>query len=204
MSKEGCVDANERIYEELFKRLKSSNLVELAERKGISLCSDDSLLITSFGQCYRVNDGGVAREDGAEAGFKERFAIVNYLLSDGSGEPSGELIPFSRLGGFNLGRQRHDDRSLKLPILAKFGENYPAFAAAAEAIGGVELESASREEHRWRFYAFAKLPITLTFYERDMEFPPDVNVLFDSRALDFIGLSCLGFLPDYFVTALVG
>lgn len=58
-------------------------------------------------------------------------------------------------------------------------------------------------EYEWMFYAFAQLPISLIYYERDEEFPTDVQVLFDKKALDFIGLKCLGFLPDYFVSTLL-
>jgi len=203
LPEEQALAANERIYATLLSQLGASDLGELAARKELSLKSGGVVEVLSFGRLYHASQGGVVKADGGEAGFKERFAIVNYLLSEGSGEPSGEFIPFGSLGGFNIGRQRHEDRSLKGPILARFADDYPALAAAAESIGGVEERGDSSSEHRWRFSVFPQLPISLTFYERDMDFPPDATILFDSRALDFLGLSCLGFLPDYFTSTLL-
>ncbi|WP_461395554.1 DUF3786 domain-containing protein, partial [Deferrisoma sp.] len=57
-------------------------------------------------------------------------------------------------------------------------------------------------QHAWRFPVFPKLLVKLVFNEADEDFPPDVHLLFDARALEFFGFECLSFLPDYFVSRL--
>ena len=204
MDDEKEIKGNEKIYFDLLQQLSRENLEKRATVKDLPIQPDGKILVESFARSYLVYHKGVTAVDSGPVLFQQKLAVVSYLLSDGAGYPAFDFVPFGHLGGFNIGRDQHYSKSLKQKILKKFSENYKLFAKAALEIGGIQKGNGTPGEHVWLFYAFPKLPIHLTFYERDEEFPADVHVLFDSRALDFLGLKRLGFLPGYFSDTLLG
>ncbi len=195
---------NEKIYFDLLQQLSKEDLEKIAAAKDLPVQSDGKVFVKSFARRYLVCHEGVTAFDAGPVSFQQKLAVVSYLLSDGAGEPAFEFVPFGHLGGFNIGRDQHAIKSIKQPIIEKYSDNYELFAKAALKIGGIQKESGTPGKYVWLFYAFPKLPINLTFYERDEEFPVDVQVLFDNKALDFMGLKCLGFLPGYFTSTLLG
>lgn len=194
---------NEKIYFELLQQLRKEDLAKRAAVKDLPVQPDGKVLVKSFARRYLVFHEGVTAFDSGPVSFQQKLAVVSYLLSNGAGEPAFEFVPFGHLGGFNIGRDQHAIKSLKQPIIENFGDNYELFSKAALKIGGIQKESGSPGKYVWLFHAFPKLPINLTFYERDEDFPADVQVLFDNKALDFLGLKCLGFLPGYFTSTLL-
>lgn len=194
---------NEKIYSDLLERLSREDTEKKASAKDLPVQSDGTVLVKSFAREYLVSHEGVVAVDAGPVSFQQKLAVVSYLLSEGKGEPGLEFVPFGHLGGFNIGRDQHAIKNIKQPILEKFSDNYDYFTKAALKIGGLQKESDASSKYIWLFHAFSKLPITLIFYERDEEFPADVQVLFDSKALDFMGLKCLGFLPGYFTSTLL-
>ena len=194
---------HEKIYYDMLQQLVREGLEKKAALKDLLVQSDGKVLVKSFARTYLVCHEGVSAFDGGPVLFQQRLAIVGYLLSDGVGEPSFEFVPFGHLGGFNIGRDQHIIKRLKKPIIDKFGDNHEILAKAALKIGGIQKESDTFGKHAWLFHALPKLLINLTFYDRDEEFPADVQVLFDKKALDFMVLKCLGFLPDYFTSTLL-
>ena len=204
MDQQTAIKGNEKIYSDLLRQLGREDLGKRAALKGLPVQPDGRIILESFARNYLVGSEGVTALDNGPVSFEQRLAAVSYLLSDGSGNPTFSFVPFGHLGGFNIGRDQHSDQSMKQPLLKKFGDNYALFAKAALKIGGSREEKDTFGKHIWLFHAFPKLPIRLTFYESDEEFPADVHVLFDSKALDFMGLKCLGFLPGYFTATLLG
>lgn len=203
MDQNGALKGHEQIYCGLLQQLGREDLKKRAAIKDLPLQADGKVVVTSFARNYLVSDDGVSVFDSEPLSFQQKLAVVSYLLSSGAGEPALEFVNFEQLGGLNIGRERHADKGLKQPILAKFGENYELFAKAARKIGGVPKHSDTAGTNLWLFHAFPKLPISVTYYEADEEFSADVRVLFDAKALDFIGLRCLGFLPGYFTGTLL-
>jgi len=200
---EGAVTATDRIYLDLLQRLGGSDLTAIAVAKDLPLEPGHRLRVKSFARSYLLDRSGVTAVDAGPVSFQQKLAVLSYALSEGAGEPSFEFVPLGRLGGFNIGRDRFDDRGLKRPLLARFADDYDLLARASLRLGGIEKEGGRSGEHVWLFHAFPKIPIQLTFHERDEDFPADVHVLFDSRALDFLGLECLGFLPAHFAESLL-
>lgn len=203
MDEKKDLKGNEKIYLDLLQQLSKEDLEKRASIKDLSVQSHGKVLVQSFAKRYLVCHEGVTADDVGPVSFQQKLAVVSYLLSDGAGEPAYEFVPFGHLGGFNIGRNQHAIKNLKQPIIEKFSDHYELFAKSALKIGGIQKESGTPGKYVWLFHAFPKLPINLTFYEHDEEFPADVQILFDNKALDFMGLKCLGFLPGYFTSTLL-
>lgn len=197
------VSGEEKIYLDLLQQLNSVDLKKTAARKDLPLQTNGDVVIESFARSYLVSQEGVTVSDGKSISSKQKLAVVSYLLSESTGLPAFDFIPFGHLGGFNLGREQHSNKNIKQSILNRFSDDYKLFAQAALKIGGKQQESDSPDKHVWWFNAFPNLLIQTIFYERDEEFPADVQVLFDSKALDYFGMKCLGFLPGYFTSTLI-
>lgn len=194
-------NAHEKIYADLLSCLKNIDLIKVANEKNLQV-KDEKILLPSFARLYQISHHGVSAIDKKPVTFLQKLAVVSYVLSDGKGYAAYEFVPFSELGGYNIGREQHAIKAIKKRILNKFGNNYRLFEKASWKIGGLKKKE-SQDKHVWLYYAFPNVPILASFYEADEEFPADVQVLFDIRSLDFLGLKCLGFLPDYFVTSLI-
>lgn len=193
----------EKIYQDLLQDLHNLNLRKVAKQKGLVVQENGDVVVESFARNYLVNKNGIVASDGLPATFGQKLAVISYLLSDSAGPPTFDFVPFSHLGGFNIGREQHANKNVKQPILDRFGDNADLLAKAALKIGGTQEESDTTGKHIWLFRAVPDLLIQIIFYEADEEFPADVQILFDSKALDLLGLTCLGFLPSYFVHSLI-
>lgn len=198
------ISGEEKIFLDLMQQVKNIDFVKAAADKDLPLKDNGEVIIESFARSYLVSTEGVAVSDGKRVSSKQKLAVVSYFLSKSTGPPAFDFISFGHLGGYNIGREQHFNKSVKQPILDTFSDNYELFSKAAGEIGGIEKNSGTPHKHVWLFQAVPNLLIQTIFYECDEEFPADIQVLFDSKALDLIGLKCLGFLPGYFRSTLIG
>lgn len=203
MDDKTSISGEEKIYLDLLQQLKILDLQKVAASKGLPLQPTGDILVESFAHTYLVSQDGVTANDDKPINSKQKLAVISYILSDCSGPPAFDFIPFSHLGGFNIGREQHADKNIKKPLLKRFGDDYELFTQAALKIGGTQHEETVPGKNVWLFHVFPNLIIQVIFYERDEEFPADIQVLFDSKALDYFGMKCLGFLPGYFTSALI-
>lgn len=197
------ISGEEKIYLDLLVQLNMLDLKKTATCKDLPLRPDGKVIIESFGRSYLVHQEGVTVHDERPISFKQKLAVVSYLLSESTGAASFDFVPFSHLGGFNIGREQHISKSVKQPLLHTFGDDYELLVKAALKIGGIQKETDSSSKHVWLFHALPNILIQIIFYEEDEEFPADIQILFDSKALDLLGLKCLGFLPGYFTSTLI-
>lgn len=203
MEDKTIIGGEEKIISDLLQQLKLLDLQRLASNKDLSIQSDGKVLLESLGRTYLVEQHGVTGTDGASVSSKQQLAVISYVLSEATGPPAFDYIPFSHLGGFNIGREQHFTKNVKQPLLDTFSDDYDLFAQAALKIGGIIKESDPTGKHVWLFHVFPNLLIQLIYYESDEDFSADVQILFDSRALDLLGMKCLGFLPGYFSSSLL-
>lgn len=197
------ISGEEKIYLDLLQQLKILDLQQVAASKGLPLQPTGEVFVESFANTYLVRQDGVITNDNSPIFLKQKLAVMSYVLSDCSGPPAFDFIPFSHLGGFNIGREQHAANNMKKPLLKRFGDDYQLFTQAALKIGGIQHGDTPPGKNVWQFHAFPNLIIQVIFYERDEEFPADIQILFDSKSLDYFGMKCLGFLPGYFTSALI-
>lgn len=203
MNEKFNISGEEKIYLDLLQQLKNVDLKKTATYKKLPIQPNGEVLIESFARSYLVSQNGVTVDDGKAIASKQKLAVTSYILSESTGPPAFDFIPFGHLGGFNIGRDQHANKSVKQPLLKRFGDDYDLFTKTALKIGGRHQESTTPDKNVWLFYAFPNVLMQIIFYERDEEFPADIQVLFDSKALDYFGMKCLGFLPGYFTSTLI-
>lgn len=135
----------------------------------------------------------------AEPSYVIRLLLLHYLIiSDGislRGEwvsfrdfPDGRIY-YPAFRGGSEGR-----------LLARFGRDVPALEQAASAVGGTPMDLA---DHAYIFWLFPRLPLALLLWEGDDEFPPELRLLFDSTAANYLPIEDLAVIARYFCSCLL-
>ncbi|RJO65391.1 MAG: DUF3786 domain-containing protein [Myxococcales bacterium] len=144
---------------------------ELIEEAGDRLYKlpyfDDPLLVP-------VLDGTMRYADGRELSLWEQIVVLHYLGSNGTVHKTDRLIAFREIPDGRFYDAAFLRRS-KAPLVAAFGDKPDVLPAAAALLGGVRTDGADLAVS---IPAFPNVPVSVTFWLGDDEFPPDANLLF--------------------------
>ena len=182
-------DNYEKVYQELIPKLAGANLGQNAAGLGIK-SSGDSVPVTLFGRDYLVGSSGVTMADGSEAEMIPRIVLAYYMTHGGSGEPTGQPAPYRELpGGADFARSLSEIVDGR--IVRHFSGRLDALKAACEAIGGRTESLGISCDAGYMFDALPKLPMMMTFYDVDEDFPAEAKVFYDITAPNFLDMECL-------------
>jgi hypothetical protein len=124
-----------------------------------------------------------------------------YLLHAGRGENAGRFVPYRELpGGQDFARSLSmlvEDR-----LARKFAGKLERLKAASLALGAGDAEIEARPDLAFAVEAIPKIPLMLTFYDADDEFPAEAKLFYDLTAPNFLDLECLAALGHMLVTDL--
>jgi len=102
------------------------------------------------------------------------LVILVYLLNVTPDLISREMISVSDLKDAHFFQGPH---TLKTgPILRQYGRDLTGFKKAAESLAGVFLDLA---DAAYKFSPLPKIPLYYLFWEGDLEFEPNLSILFD-------------------------
>ncbi len=186
-------DVYEKVYQEVAGRLAGANIAGAARDLGLTM-DQGRARVPLLDRLYLVGPQGVERADGRPAHVNPRIVLVHYLLHGGVGEPALRYVPYRQLpGGQDFARSL--SQLVEGPLARAFSGRPDLLAAAAKALGGrEEEESAAGSDGAYIFEALPKLPMKMTFYDADSDFPAEVKVFYDLTAPNFLDLECLAAL----------
>jgi hypothetical protein len=120
-------------------------------------------------------------------GYFSRLSILFYLTSAKDIPLSGKLVqPANLRGGHIFFRGTH---VLPLDKLAlKYGKDPGGFLKRGRDLGGKELKYGDASV---QLFPFPRIPVVLILWQEDEEFPPRVDLLFDSACESHLALDIL-------------
>jgi len=186
-------EAYEEVYQGLVERLAATDLAASAGPLGLAL-ADGAVAVTLLGRGYLIGAAGVRAADGEGVPVAHRIVLAYLLLHGGRDDPAGEFIPYRELpGGADFAR------NLAVTVEGRLAEHFSGRAAelrrAAEALGGQGTDpGTNRFDAAYEFAALPGLPLRLTFYDADEEFPAEAKLFYDARADAVLDLECLAVL----------
>lgn len=184
--------AYEKVYAGLVERLAAADLASAARGLGLATAGD-SWTVRCLGSDYLVDGSGVRAADGGPAPFTHRIVIAWYLLHAGRGEPAGSFAPYRELpGGADFAR--YMATQVESRLAERFAGRVPDLTAAARAIDGGPGRSEVSADAVLAFPALSKVPLLITFYDADEDFPAEAKLFYDTTAPDFLDLECLAVL----------
>lgn len=148
---------------------------------------DDDFLFLPFCGCdYRISrsDGHIFRKAGNDwlsaDSHGEVLTIFDYLCDVNPGRaPAGEFVSLASLGGYV-----HSGLSIHSGALERAIDGSPdRFRTACKSLGGMESTGG---DICFDMKLFPDLPLRLQFWHGDEEFPPKLDVFWDSNALLFL------------------
>ncbi|HEB11357.1 MAG TPA: DUF3786 domain-containing protein [Spirochaetales bacterium] len=115
----------------------------------------------------------------------------NSLTSEKSIPTKGEYIGYKSLPNgmfyYSSFRKRAIDR-----ILSQFESDPSKLIAAAKQLGGGSWEIG---DYSVRIPVLPRIDVIVVFYEGDDEFPPDANMLFNDKIINFLDLEDIVRIP---------
>jgi hypothetical protein len=181
-------DAYERVYQELASRLAGVDWPAVGPAVGAATVKD-GLEFSIFNLPVRVDASGVrvAGQTGLDTAL--RIICCHYVLRGGGGRLTGDWAAyrdFKDAAPFVTAYLRLVDESLG----RSFSGRGPDLVRAASALGGFAVDDVPGDV-ALGFSALPRLPLRLTFYEADEDFPAEARVLFDGGADGFLDMECL-------------
>lgn len=188
------------IYEGLVPKLAFCDYRELARRLGLALLpEEDGVAVSFLGRHYRVTAAGVEPVDGKTAEVNNRSVLAYYVLSQGSGEPTGRFCLLPRLSGMVTGKSSL--QWMNAPFDRVLQGEYERFCKACRKLGGY-YEGEISAGRAWRFLVLPRIPVRVVFLAADEEFPTEVRFYYDAIAAEYLEFEVLAFLNACFVLAL--
>jgi hypothetical protein len=190
----------EKVYQELLPKLASADIAGAAGDLGLAL-RDGAALVPCFASKYLVGKEGVKYADGGEAPLNHRIVLAYYIMHGGRGENAGRFVPYRELpGGQDFARslsQIVEGRAVNF-----FGGKLDLLKKAAAALDAASGEEYAPGDLSFVVNALPKMPLLMSFYDADEDFPAEVKVFYDITAPNFLDMECLAVLGLLFVQEL--
>ena len=166
--------------------LEKADLRDRCEKSGAVWRPEAGAIeLTLLNRVYRVLSPGfevVLAETGEEAPIAEKILILHYLQTAGGATLSGKWITFGEVPGGEIYLPVFNARSIDRLVRAFSGQE-KALIEAAQAMGGTELDLGDVSV---QIKALPRVPIALTLWRGDDEFPPSGSLLFDDSATTYL------------------
>jgi len=166
-------------------RLKFKSLIAEPElitlRTGATFDNNKKIFsLTYFGQDYLIDFAGNVYKQGncKEVSYNDHTLILQYLCSASGLPPRGKWLSFLELPYGALHNAPFYTDALK-PLAEAFGTRMDDFYRATKHLGGTPVNMGDAGAI---IPALPKLPLAVTIWSGDDEFPPRANILFDSVA----------------------
>ncbi len=190
----------EKVYQGLLPRLAAADLAAHAGELGLTL-KDGQVLVPCLGREYLVGREGVCPADGGSAHVNHRIVLAYYLLHGGRGENAGRYLPYRELpGGADFARTL--EQLVDTRLAASFSGRSAELSAAARALGAEPAPEAAAGDVVCLVPALPGIPLLISFYDADEDFPAQAKVLYDLTAPNFLDLECLAVLGHLLVQEL--
>jgi hypothetical protein len=192
----------EQIYESLIPKLSKCDFLEVAERLGLSLQPDGVLSVNFLGREYEISSCGINPTDSKPVNVNNLNVLAYYSLSKGAGEPAFSYMPIFCLAGAGITLSTNT-KWMTDPLGKTFSEGYATFSETMCRLGGVFNGKLKSGGYSWLLKVLPKILLQIVYYDRDDEFPCEVQILFDKNASSFLEFECLAFLEGCLVRAMI-
>jgi hypothetical protein len=129
----------------------------------------------------------------ANPSFVVQILLLHYLLVADGIALRGQWVSFRDLPDgrmyYPAFRGGSEER-----LRQRFGNDVPAFKAAAGALGGRPVALA---DHAYVFAVLPRLPLAVLLWEGDEDFPPELHILLDSSAGNYLPTEDLAVIARY-------
>jgi len=182
----------EQVYQGLRKRLAGADLGAAARDLGL-VSLGPGVAVPCLGKTYLVDAQGVRTQAGGPAPLNLSIVLAYYLLHGGRGEVTGRFVPYRQLpGGQDFARSL--SQTVEGRLARHFSGRPQDLSRACAEMGGRAAAWGVSADLSFTLPALPKIPLGLTFYDADEDFPAEAKIFYDLTATNFLDLECLAVL----------
>ncbi len=189
----------EKINKDLMDSLKSFNIVKAADGLGLDCNESRQAKIIFLGRTYLIGRDGILAEDEGEVQLNHGSVLAGYILKRGNGEPAGKFVPLAGLTGMVSAQTNSFNNALESRIANYADQDPESFEETITKLGGKPGGEKGSGGKSWIIGILPKLPAQLILYKGDEEFPPEVQLLFDITAVNFLEFEFLAVLATILI-----
>jgi len=183
--------------------LSKRPFANIAKQSGFDRPTDRTLDVPFLDRTYRIVYPEFEFSDTADSEnavpIQEQVLILHYLLPEQIPELSGTWVAYREIPGASFYFGAFVKRAVD-PLKKVFGKNIGALIGAATHLAGQPVEPG---DAAFEFALFPKMPLRLTVWAGDDEFPPEANILFDATAGRILSPEDLAWLAGMLVYRLI-
>lgn len=137
--------------------------------------ANNKYLLPCLGGTAKIDAVDCSLEWESTAQAKFHLVLLHYLIYADGSIPKGERISLHQVAPAGSAWAERMIKSATPPLANVFGEDIPCLYASAEKLGGQKLSEGTVE-----IPVLPHLPVYLTVWEKDDEFPADARILLDA------------------------
>jgi hypothetical protein len=191
--------------ERLRQTLREVSPEDLARRTGAAYTSQGpgngmlSLQLWGTPVALQIPEFVARRPDSTPLPLPVQALLVYYLTTSDGSTPVGEWVSFADLPGGRVYAQAFQGYSGNV-LTRTFGEDIAAFRRACLAAGGtlVKLSDAA-----FAFAALPRVPLLVTYWQGEEEFPSTSKILFDPTATNHLPIDVCAILGSMLVSKIM-
>ncbi len=192
----------EETYRYYLEQISRIDLEERARTLG-AYFEQGRLEIAMFDNHYQVGPDGVFEQSGRKPNFAIRVVLARYVLQCPKiPPPEGDWVTYREFKDASPLVGYFTANTNKI-IETTFAGNLPGLKEACVRLGGEESDLGPDCDLSVRFCALPRIPIGLTFNDREESFPAQATVLFRRSAEAFLDMECLCILGTLLAGKLV-
>ena len=190
------------IYQENLAALSEMNLSDRACALGLELLSGQ-IVVPFFGHQHLISNSDITDNRGSEPTPAVGSVLLDYLLQNETHRPiQDQTVSFRDFTGAGPLVNNFANNTNHLIASSFSGRLADLEAACRKLSGEIFAESMSVDLHV-KFIALPKIPIYLTFNDREEDLPAQCNILFEKSAESYLTLKSCFVLGTYLAGNLI-
>lgn len=195
----------EQIGRELEREAAALDFKSAADAIGGSYlisAGEEAIALKMINAVYELRKEGLFLNDAYCDDLWARIIIYDYARRQGRYPLTGQLLALDQFPHAPSHTRTFQGAAQK-KITARFEKDLDGLIQRSEALGGGKAENKVNADYAARFELLPLVPLYLSFWRADEEFPAECKLLFDSSARDNLDINYLSYLLERFAEELV-
>ena len=174
------IDDYEQARKIAIDSLANTDFIQLQQRAGFTKNSNDTAMFVPFlDRVFIIEFPSFEFTDyeseSKEVPIQEQVLILHYLKAEAFPSPTGRWVSYREIPGATFYYSAFLSRAVD-PLKKVFGYNIEGLKKAAEKLQGRQSDTG---DAAYEFNPFPKIPLMMTIWKGDDDFPPEANMVFD-------------------------
>lgn len=185
------------------EKLVSVSFDTILQQTGFESVGANRFRISFLNRVYHIRFPELEFEDEAdsqeEVPIQEQILILHYMLSPAPAPLTDHWISYREIPGASFYYSAFFKRAID-PLKKVFGQNVDSLLRVGEILGGKTIDTG---DAGYEFRLFPNIPLRLTLWAGDDEFPAEANIVFNENIKGSLSPEDIAWLAGMLVYRLI-